>query len=60
MFPFIRVATIGAGERAQWLGALTALPEDSGSVPSTYMAAGNCYSRFRGLKTYDKTLMHIK
>ena len=29
----------GALEMAQWLGALVALPEDLGSIPSTYMAA---------------------
>ena len=28
-----------AGEMAQWLRALAALPEDPGSVPSTHMTA---------------------
>ena len=27
---------------AQWLRALAALPEDPGSIPSTYMTAHNC------------------
>jgi hypothetical protein len=31
-----------AGEIAQKLRALTALPEDPGSVPSTHIAAHNC------------------
>jgi hypothetical protein len=30
---------IGAGEVAQWLRALSALPEDLNSIPSTHMAA---------------------
>ncbi|KAK7798640.1 hypothetical protein U0070_002731 [Myodes glareolus] len=32
----------GAGEMAQRLRALTALPEDPGLIPSTHMAAHNC------------------
>ena len=32
----------GAGEMAQWLRALDALPEDPGSIPSTHMAVHNC------------------
>ena len=30
-----------AGEMAYWMGALTALPEDLGSVVSTHIAANN-------------------
>jgi hypothetical protein len=29
----------GAGEMAQWLRALTALPKDLGSIPRTHMVA---------------------
>ena len=29
----------GAGEKAQWLRALTVLTEDPGSIPSTHMTA---------------------
>jgi hypothetical protein len=32
----------GAGEMAQWLRALPALPKDMGSIPGTHMAAHNC------------------
>ena len=32
----------GAGEVAQWLRALAALPEDQGSIPNTHMAVHNC------------------
>ena len=32
----------GAGQMAQWLRALPALPEDLGSIPSTHVAAHNC------------------
>ena len=35
-------ALLGAGEMAQWLRALTAPPEDLGSIPSTHMAAHSC------------------
>ena len=31
----------GAGEMVQWLTALTALPEDRGSIPRIHMAAKN-------------------
>jgi len=31
----------GAGEMAQWLGALTALPEVQSSIPSNHMVAHN-------------------
>ena len=31
-----------AGAMAQWLRALTALPENQGSIPSTHMATQNC------------------
>ena len=40
-FAFENMA-VGAGEMAQRLRALTALPGDLGSVPSTHMAAHNC------------------
>ena len=30
------------GKIAQWLKALTTLPEDLGSIPSIHMAAHNC------------------
>jgi hypothetical protein len=32
---------VGAGEMAQWLRALTALPEDPSSIPSNHMVAHN-------------------
>jgi hypothetical protein len=31
----------GSGEMAQWLGALVALPVDTGSIPSTHVAVHN-------------------
>ena len=31
-----------AGETAQWLRALGALPEDPSSIPSTHMVPHNC------------------
>ncbi|CAO2645611.1 hypothetical protein LEMLEM_LOCUS27546 [Lemmus lemmus] len=35
---------------AQWLRALTALPKDPGSIPSTHMAAHNCLKiQFQGI-----------
>lgn len=42
--PGFRVFKIfyGAGEMAQWLSTLTALPEALGLIPSTHMAAQNC------------------
>ncbi|XP_075822740.1 protein HIDE1 isoform X2 [Microtus pennsylvanicus] len=40
----------GAGEMALRLRALTALPEDRGSIPSTHMAAHNCLKiQFQGI-----------
>ena len=40
-----------AGEMAQWLRALTAPPEDPGSIPSTHMAAHNClWLQFHGIQ----------
>jgi hypothetical protein len=38
---FKNLRNIGAGEVAQWLKALAALPENPGSIPSTHMAADN-------------------
>ena len=38
----IPMGNIGAGEMAQRLRALTAFPEDLGSIPSSHMAAHNC------------------
>ncbi|KAL6048389.1 hypothetical protein STEG23_000082 [Scotinomys teguina] len=35
------IRKFGAGKMAQWLGALTALPKDPGSNPSTHIAANN-------------------
>jgi hypothetical protein len=42
-FSFNRVLEVGtrAGEMAQWLGALAALPEDPSSIPSNSMVAHN-------------------
>jgi hypothetical protein len=37
----MKIILWGAGEMAQQLRALTALPEDLGSIPSTHMAAHN-------------------
>jgi hypothetical protein len=31
-----------AGKMAQWLRALTSLPEDIDSIPNTHLAAHNC------------------
>ena len=51
---------------AQRLGALTALPEDLGSIPSTYMVAPNCLRpQSRGNLTWShihvgKAPMHLK
>ena len=33
---------VGAGELAQWLRALAALPEDPGSISSTHMVGHTC------------------
>jgi hypothetical protein len=40
MFYYI-IRMCGAGEKAQWLGALTALPEVLTSIPSKHMASHN-------------------
>ena len=37
-----KIGQSGTGEMAQWLRALSDLPEDLGSVPSTYVAAHSC------------------
>jgi hypothetical protein len=39
---FLKSNLRGAEETAQWLRMLAPLPEDSGSIPSTDMAAHNC------------------
>jgi hypothetical protein len=36
--PKNKKTALGAGEKAQWLKALTVLPEDLGSISSTLMA----------------------
>jgi hypothetical protein len=36
-----KVLRMRAGEIAQWLSAVTALPEDPGSIPSNHMVAHN-------------------
>jgi len=38
----MKIILWGARAMAQWLRALTALPEDLGSIPSNDMAAHNC------------------
>jgi hypothetical protein len=43
---------------SEWLRALAALPEDLGSITSTYMAIRN--SSFRGSDTFTQTKMQIK
>ena len=57
---------LGAGEMAQWLRALTVLPEDLGLIPSTHKAAHN-YPQHPLLDSTGtmyilagKTLIHIK
>ena len=52
---------IGAGEVAQWLRALSALPEDLNSIPSNHMVAHNHLMPSSGMSedsysvlTYDK------
>jgi hypothetical protein len=50
---------IQLGERAQWLNALTALPEDTGSIRSTHMAAHNCLLS-AGSNTLIQTDMQAK
>ena len=37
----LKTFTSGAGEMAQWLGALSALPEVLSSIPSNRIVAGN-------------------
>lgn len=37
-----RIGRPGAVEMVQWLGALKALLENPGSIPSSYMATHNC------------------
>jgi hypothetical protein len=47
----------------QQLRALTALPEDPGSIPSSHMAAHSCNVCSRGSESLThagKTLMYIK
>ena len=40
-----------AGEMAQWLSALVALPEDPGSIPSTHMVTYNYLQlQFQGIR----------
>ena len=39
---YIQESKCGAGEMVQQLRALTALPGDLGSIPSTHMAVHNC------------------
>jgi hypothetical protein len=41
IFPILKIENIGAGEMAQWLRALTALPEVLSSIPSNHMVAHN-------------------
>lgn len=41
MEKYIKMVHEGAGQMAQKLNALTALPEVSGSIPSTHVAAYN-------------------
>jgi hypothetical protein len=46
---------------AQKLGALTALPEDPGSIPSTYMTAHNfCNSSSRKSDILEEAYMQAK
>ncbi|CAO2608825.1 hypothetical protein LEMLEM_LOCUS13963 [Lemmus lemmus] len=46
----IQESDTGLEEMAQRLRALTALPEDPGSIPSTHMAAHNCLKiQFQGI-----------
>jgi hypothetical protein len=52
---------IGAGEMAQWLRALAALPDDWGSIPSSHMAIYNYpYSNSRGSDTLAQTNIQAK
>ena len=43
-----------------WLRALTAVPEDWGSIPSTHMAAHNCLTLVPGDLIPMAKQMHIK
>jgi len=48
---FLKTRIMKAGEMAQWLGVLTVLTEDPGSVLSTCMVAHNPpHSRFRRIE----------
>lgn len=55
----VKMNKVGAGEVAQWLRALAALPEVPGLIPSTHN--GNCVSTpvcnpsFRGFNTLTQT-----
>jgi hypothetical protein len=40
-FNLLKKKLLGAGEMAQWLRALTALPEVLSSIPSNHMVAHN-------------------
>ena len=62
------IASIGAGEMAQWLRALGAVVEGLGSVCSTHMVAktgssfnsrGSNFSSLRALYVHD-TLIHMQ
>ena len=52
----------GAGEVVQWLRALTVLPEDTDSVPSTHMAAQLSITPVPGdlSDTFTHTYMQVK
>ena len=39
--PFLNASLLGAGEMAQWLRALPALPKVLSSIPSNHMVAHN-------------------
>jgi hypothetical protein len=41
IFALLKYKNLGAGEMAQWLRALTALPEVLSSIPSNHMVAHN-------------------
>jgi hypothetical protein len=40
-YAVIKIVGLGAGEMAEWLRSLAALPEDPGLISSTHMAANN-------------------
>jgi hypothetical protein len=51
----------GAGEMAQWLRALSALPGDLGLIPSTHRELTTvCHSSSRGPDTLIQTCMQAK